>query len=62
MLNGLLYLTVEEMAEFRSALVDLIAPLAVRRPVGAHKTRPSDAVPVSFMVVTIPVERTEHGG
>jgi DNA-binding MarR family transcriptional regulator len=61
-MNGLLYLTVEELAEFRTALQAVISPLIERRRVGDHASRPADAEPVTFTVVTTPIPRTDHGG
>lgn len=60
--NGVVYLTLEEMAEFRQALFAVIHPLVSRRRVGDHAGRPAAAVPVVFTVIATPVPPTEHGG
>jgi DNA-binding MarR family transcriptional regulator len=60
--SGVLYLTVEEMAEFRAALAAIITPLVTRRRIGDHASRPAGARPVAFTVVATPIPVTEHGG
>ncbi|WP_121368235.1 helix-turn-helix domain-containing protein [Frondihabitans australicus] len=60
--ESLLYLTPDELAEALAAWRAVVAPLAERRPIGHHDTRPADAVPVSFTLVAVPLEPTEHGG
>lgn len=60
--SGLLYLTATELAELRTQVAALVAPLVARRRIGRHEDRPVDAEPVSFLLLTVPVPRTEHGG
>ncbi len=60
--NGLLYLTATELAELRTQVAALVTPLVARRRIGRHEDRPVDAEPVSFLLLTVPVPRTEHGG
>lgn len=60
--TGLLYLTADELTDLRAELDALIKPLAARRRIGQHADRPADAEPVSFLIMTVPVPRTEHGG
>ena len=60
--TGLLYLTADELTDLRAELDALIKPLAARRQIGQHVDRPADAEPVSFLIMTVPVPRTEHGG
>jgi DNA-binding transcriptional ArsR family regulator len=60
--NGLIYLTLDDLAQLRAAFAALIEPLVENRRVGEHDSRPDDAEPVSFTFLTIPVPRTEHGG
>lgn len=60
--NGLIYLTLDDLAELRTGFAALITPLVENRRIGEHGRRPDDAEPVSFTFLTIPVPRTEHGG
>lgn len=60
--NGLLYLTASELAELRTGIDGLLEPLVARRRIGHHGDRPSDAEPVSFLFLAVPIPRTESGG
>ena len=60
--SGLLYLTPAEFAELQEAFHARFLQLADRRPVGHPDARPADAVPVSVLLVAVPVPPTEHGG
>jgi DNA-binding MarR family transcriptional regulator len=60
--TGILYLTPAELQEALDAWTAIVVPLAARRPIGLHDERPADAVPVGYTLVTVPLERTEHGG
>ena len=54
--------TLRGWADLRAELDGLIKPLAARRRIGQHANRPADAEPVSFLLMTVPIPRTEHGG
>ena len=60
--GGLLYLTPAELAEVQRAWSEIMMPLADRRPIGHPEQRPTDAVPVSFTLIAVPIEPTASGG
>lgn len=60
--ESILYLNPDELAQVLQAWMDIVVPLAARRPIGHAEQRPDDAVPVNLTLVTVPLERTEQGG
>ncbi|MFU8853732.1 winged helix-turn-helix domain-containing protein [Micromonospora sp. SL1-18] len=60
--QSLLYLTVEEFAELKARWDELVAPLALRRPLGDADKRPAEAVPVNLTLVATPLRATPSGG
>ncbi len=62
MRTALLYLNPAELNEVMEAWSKIVMPLADRRPIGHADQRPDDAVPVSFSLIAVPIERTEQGG
>ncbi|MEV4636745.1 winged helix-turn-helix domain-containing protein [Actinoplanes sp. NPDC049548] len=60
--QSLLYLTLEEFAELKTAWHAMVAERAAQRPLGDATKRPPGAVPVNFTLVAVPLRPTASGG
>jgi len=60
--QSLVYLTLEEMAEFHRAWTNLITPLVDRRPLGDKEARPAGAMPIDITLIATPLPPTASGG
>jgi predicted ArsR family transcriptional regulator len=60
--TGLVYVTAEQLEEALAKWAAIIQPLVDQAPIGHHEVRDPASRPVSYALVTVPIDPTERGG
>ncbi|MDH2445415.1 helix-turn-helix domain-containing protein [Amnibacterium sp. CER49] len=60
--SGLVYLTADQLEEALAAWAAILQPLVDQAPIGHHDARHPASRPVSYALVTVPIDPTARGG